>query len=586
MKRKIYLNEYNIPTGNSIYLPYSSGLLQAYAQQINLINENYEFTKIFFQRDTVDNIVAQYDSPDVVGFSVSMWNYQLSLAVAGKIKEKFPNCLIVFGGPSITKTIELSLAYPFIDHCVYREGEIVFCKILESILCNDLIHCTLYDKVPQKDLDIFPSPYTTDIFTDIISAHPELEFKAIIETNRNCPFNCAFCYWGSNDIDNKIRYHSLDYLKEEFEWIAKNKIKYVFCADANFGMYKRDVEIAQTCSDIKEKYGYPEKFRVCYGKNATKNIFETAKILSKSNLAKTVTLSVQSFNQEVLNNINRKNIKVEQFQELQKQYDAEGIPTYTEIILGLPGETYQSFIKGLESAIRLTKNNQLFIYHCQILNNTLLANKKYKQKYGIKTISMPLSETHITARPDNFIQEFDEIIIETNTMSTTDWMICTVTSWIVQLFYSLKIGNQITDWLVDTYNINYMDFYEYLTFSHMTEIHNLWNMVKQISQGKPRCQIDERFGKIYYDPEELAYLQIVCDQKRFYLDLQDEVINFLYSSQTDTNWESINLSELFEQQQKSLPNPNDFDSLEDFAVQTILYGRKNNKIAPQASIVK
>ena len=35
---------------------------------------------------------------------------------------------------------------------------------------------------------------------------------------------------------------------------------------------------------------------------------------------------------------------------LQKRYTEAGIPTYTEIILGLPGETKKSFISGLFGA--------------------------------------------------------------------------------------------------------------------------------------------------------------------------------------------------------------------------------------------
>ena len=461
-KKRIYLNEYNIPTNNSIYLPYSSGLLQAYAQQIGLITDNYEFVKIFFQRDTVDNIVNQYDNPDVVGFSVSMWNYQLSLAVAKELKEKFPDCLIVFGGPHITQNNSFFKQYPFVDFAVYREGERIFPEILlDRINLKQLSsHVVLCDNNPPKDLDVFPSPYIAGIFDDIIKSHPELEFKTIVETNRNCPFTCVFCYYGNNNIDNKIRYHSLDYVKKDLEWIGQNKIKYVVCADANFGMFKRDIEISQMCDKVKKQYGYPEKFRINYGKNTTQNIFKAASILSQSDLAKTVTLSVQSFSQDVLDSIKRKNIKVEAFKDLQKQYNEAGIPTYTEIILGLPSETYQSFVDGLESAIRLIKDNQMFIYHCQILPNTLLADPEYQEKYGIQTVKLPLSEVHVTARQDDFIQEFDEIIIKTNTMTTEEWVECTVLSWVVQLFHSLKIGNHIVDWIVNTYNVNYMDIYK------------------------------------------------------------------------------------------------------------------------------
>ena len=594
-KKKIYLNEYNIPTNNSIYLPYSSGLLQAYAQTTNAIYENYEFVKIFFQRDTIENIIDRHEDPDVVGFSVSMWNYELSLAVAKALKEKFPNCCIVFGGPHITQDEGFFDQYPFVDFCIYREGERIFRDILmdRGGLIDPILNCyslarktVLVDSQSQKDLDWFPSPYTNGIFCNIIKEHPELEFKAIIETNRNCPFNCAFCYWGSNDISNKIRYHSLDYLKEEFEWIARNKIKYVFCADANFGMYKRDTDIAKMCSAIKDKHGYPEKFRVCYGKKATDNIFNAAQELSKSDLAKTVTLSVQSFNQKVLDSINRKNIKLETFEKLRQKYNEANMPTYTELILGLPNETHESFMSGLEKAIRLTKDNQIFIYHCQVLPNTLLANKEYQERHGIKTIKIPLTEVHVTARQNDFVQEFDEIIVQTNTMSVHDWTECTVISWVVQLFHSLGIGREIVNLLVRNYDINYMDFYIFLTQStHIKEVQNLWDVAYGIPYGKPRCRLDEKFGNTHYEMEELTYLKIVCDKERFYDELYNNIKYFLEfrGIDIDTLVVSIDLEKVITKQRDKLPNYHDFESLEDFATQTIIYGRKNNKVTPETA---
>ncbi len=323
-------------------------------------------------------------------------------------------------------------------------------------------------------------------------------------------------------------------MQQDLEWIGRNKIKYVTCADANFGMFPRDIDIAKMCDVVKEKYGYPEKFRINYGKNTTQNIFKAASILSKSDLAKTVTLSVQSFNQKVLDSVNRKNIKVEAFKKLQKQYNEAGIPTYTEIILGLPNETKESFLNGLETAIRLIKDNQIFIYHCQILPNTKLADPDYQKQYGIKTVKIPLAEIHVTARQDDFVQEWDEIIVQTNTMTHKEWDECAVISWIVQLFHSLGVGNKIVDWLVDTYGIDYMDFYKYLAHSYfIEEIGNLWDVAQNIKFGKSRCQLDKRFGDTYYEMEELTYLNIVCNKNIFYGELYNEIRNFLKIKRLD-----------------------------------------------------
>ena len=573
--KKIYLNEYNIPIiDNTFYLPYSSGLLQAYAQTFPKIKENYIFQPILFKRDTVDNIVVQYDNPSVVGFSVSMWNYNLSLEVSKKIKEKFPTCLIVFGGPSIQNDISFLKHYPHIDVVVYGEGERVFSDILLKHFDGKNIAGVYTQDTPIKNLDIFPSPYTKNIFSKLIKNNPKIKFQTIIETNRGCPFSCTYCFWGDYKTLKKISYHSIDYINADANWIGRNNISYVFCSDANFGMFKRDIGIAQIYSDTKQKYKYPEKFRVCYGKNAEESIFQTAKILSNANLAKVVTMSLQSNNKEVLDSIKRKNIKTKTFSNLQQRYLNARIPTYTELILGLPNETYKSFVNGLQKTLDTTTNNQIFIYHCQILPNTKLSDDVYQQQYGIIFTTIPLAEVHGVIRSKKDTIEFEKIVIGTNTMSVIEWQKCAILSWIVQMFHGLKVGNLIVEWLKGVYDINYMDIYEYLANSNIIEIKEFHRIAHGITKGKQRCQTDKRFGNIYYEPEELVFLSIAYNKEVFYNKLKNSIKKFLISQ--DYKYNNTTLKTIIEQQKQIIPEPNDFNSSQEFATSIILYNRKSN----------
>ncbi len=582
--RQVYLNEYNMPTDNTVYLPYSSGLLQIYAQQSDVVNDNYEFKPILFQRDTVKNIIDQYDNPDVVGFSISIWNYRLSLEVGKQLKKKFPNSYIIFGGPSAPlESQEFFQEHPYVDLIIYKEGERLFKDILVNRLNGGKLpyHTTISCKDSPKDLDIFPSPYTGGVYTKLIKDNSQIKFKAIIETNRGCPFKCAYCFWGVTNIKKKIGFHSDEYIRGDAEWISQNKIEYIFCADANFGMYKNDVRTAQTYVDIKNKNGYPEKFRVCYGKNATNNIFQTASILSRADLAKNISLSVQTTTDNVLQNIGRKNIRSETFEKLQKQYTQANIPTYTEIILGLPGETYDSYLITLQQIINMVQGNHIFVYHCVVLPNTKLASKNYQNQHKIQTILAPLAEVHGTIRDYNLIQEFEEVVIGTNTMPPKDWIKCATISWIVQLFHSFKVGYDIVEWLVKTFNVKHIDFYEFLYNSDLPQIDNFKNIARNVTMGHPRCQKILNYGNIYYDPEEVAFLDIIYDKYYFYNCLYDVIKSFLKISQNINILDNIEcgclIKGLCNQTRDSLPNVDDFDSLQEFATQTILYGRKSTK---------
>lgn len=117
-------------------------------------------------------------------------------------------------------------------------------------------------------------------------------------------YNCVYCFWRRGHSSAKYRFHSLERVKSEIEWCADHKIKYVFNADSNFGMHKRDYEIASFIVDAKKRYGYPEKLRTCFGKNTDDRIFDIGLLMQENGLEKGVTLSRQSSSNEVLKNWN------------------------------------------------------------------------------------------------------------------------------------------------------------------------------------------------------------------------------------------------------------------------------------------
>ena len=316
-----------------------------------------------------------------------MWNLQLNFALAAEVKKRFPECVIVFGGPSVPKNAEEFLnTYSFIDIAVHGEGEIAFVEILEALLdqadLKDIDGISFRDsagepvnspdRLAKKELDELPSPYLNGVFDKYALRRDDYEYQAIFESNRGCPFKCTYCYWG-NGPGKKSRHFGLDRIAGEVEWLGRNKIAYVFGADANFGMYKRDMEVAKLFAATKSELGYPKTFRVCYGKNAEDRILEVVKFLDKHGLAKGGTLSRQSNDPKTLENILRSNIKLGVYDRMQMEYNQAGVPIYSEFILGLPGETYTSFVTGIEDTLQAKMHGQLVIVSCTLLPNTLMA---------------------------------------------------------------------------------------------------------------------------------------------------------------------------------------------------------------------
>ena len=386
--------------GGQYYLPYSVGLLHAYARK-NLTNyEDYDFLLPLYKRMPLQEIILYFENVKIIFFSVYMWNFNFSLETAKKIKLNNPDCCIVFGGPQIPdtpKTLELLLRkYPVIDIGCYGDGEIPFVQILENFqekawpkvssigyIKPDSSFVRNDSAARISDLNQIPSPYLGGIFELLMNSNPEESWAAMWESNRGCPFSCSYCNWGK-DSKRRVYKYDMDRLFGELDWFSNNKIEFIFCCDANFGLFKkRDLEIVDKVMENKKKYGYPKVFSVQSTKNATKTIFELQKRLNSSGLQKGVNLALQSVNKKTLRSINRSNISSVQFQDLQTMFMDAGIATFSDMILGLPDESYYTFTSGVSSVIDGGQHNRIQFINLAILENTEMANPEYLEKFDM-----------------------------------------------------------------------------------------------------------------------------------------------------------------------------------------------------------
>ncbi|MBU0964692.1 cobalamin-dependent protein [Patescibacteria group bacterium] len=597
--REIYLNEYNVLMDNTVYYPLVCGQLKAYAQTKAAIRENYEFMPFLFIRDLPGRIVAQYNDPAVAGFSCSMWNINLSLVVAQQVKERFPGCLIVFGGPSVPlEPTDFFVRYPFVDITVRGEGEHTFAELLLRLLLGrdfsdvaGICYPDYYqrqvvrnpDRTLEENLDTFPSSYLQGLYDYLLPSG--INFQAIVETNRGCPFKCSYCFWG---VGKRYRFFSLNRVRELADWCGAHRIRYVFCADSNFGMLERDLEIAKYFVEAKTKYGFPDKLRACYGKNAEETIYLIGKLLHKHDMEKGITLSRQSNNAEALKNVGRRNIKKSVYDDLQKRYNEDNIPTYTELILGLPGETYESFLNGMEEILQSGIKNQLIVYICEVYPNTELANPEYQKRFGVSTVRIPLTEIHGSVRPEGIPQEYNEIVVSTSTMPIEDWKRALVISWIMQLLHGLKLAFYVLDYMVEKYHISFTSFFEYIAGLTPQDAESLGNQVVEfyrfadsIAKGQPRGCILADFGSIYWEPEEVAYLSLYQKKDKFYEDMHQVCRDYL--NNLGIIYDANKLKKVIEHQRACIPNIADYKEKATFAREIVIRGRKSGKMLKEVS---
>lgn len=526
MKRKVQLVQVNYAYGSNVFLPYSVGLLQAYALSQPGIADHYEFITPFFLRRPVYEVVASLPRIDVLGLSCYIWNWEYSKALGQAVKAAQPHCLVVLGGTQVPHNFKgFARAHPWADALVFYEGEKVFSGILAELISPN--PCLLSvpgivvlrdgEEVPTvpagriSDLSELPSPYINNVFYAILKDHPGLSFQASQETHRGCPYTCTFCDWGSATM-NKVRQFSDGRIASEYQWFATHNIDLLYNCDANYGLFERDIGLTEKLVDVKRKHGLPTKFRAAYAKNSNQRVFEIARMLNNEGMCKGVTLSFQSLDPHTLQEVRRKNMAVNDFTGLMKMYRDEKIPTYTELILGLPGETYDSFANGIDSLMESGQHEGLNIYHAMLLPNSELSKPDYIAKHGIKSVKTELLLLHGT-RETNDIPEYYDIVVETATLPKSDWIRASLFAYVVQAFHCLNLTREIAVAAREK-GITYRSFYEMLISTSdgaiEEEIETVKKLLENASETGASLDVgDKSFGTIMWPVEEVLFLRIL-----------------------------------------------------------------------------
>ncbi len=544
MKQKIYFVQIGVSYQSPCFLPYSVGCIVAYLKNKPEIIENYDIPDIIVMRERIPDVIKRFDNPSYVAFSCFTWNIEYNKVLAQELKKIYPDVKIIFGGHSVPSDSSFLDEYPYIDYLMHNEGEETTALFLQAQSCKgdlaevpNISYRTPEGNVTTKfehpcDLSGYPSPYLEGVFDNIMKENPTVEFHATLETNRGCPYGCTYCEWC---FTKKVRPFPIERIKKEIEWIAKNKIRYCYCADANFGILDRDAEIAEYVVEQKKLYGYPDVFKPCYAKESDETVFKAGYLLNKNHIDKGVTLAYQSLNPETLENIGRKNLTLEHFSNLYARYTEAGIPTYTELILGLPGETYESFCKGICELLESGQNNSMTVYECQVYPNARIGDPEYQKKFGIKTSKIPLLGIHYN--PEfNGVGEYFEIITETASMPKSDWVKACMFNAILQTFHHLGLLRYFALYLHTEKNIPYYDFYNHLfDFIYKENDGYINSFFKDLYNRKADTEkadwtySRDVFGKTGWYFEEGAFLEMVYHSDIFW----QEILPFLKKFEID-----------------------------------------------------
>jgi tRNA A37 methylthiotransferase MiaB len=458
---------------NAYFLPYSAGVILSYALSFEHIKTAWEIDQLIWRREPIEDLAPRLAKNDVVAFSTYVWSHRYNYKLAEKIKQLNPKVTIIFGGPEIAiEDINLFEKEPFMDLVVKLEGEITFKRILEDF-DTDFSHIPgLLINTPTglvntgdcariDDLDQIPSPYLAGIFDRIIEENPNITWNATLETNRGCPYQCTFCDWGSLTY-SKVKKFKLTRVFHELEWIGAN-CGFVYITDANFGMFvERDNAISDKLIEVQKKYGKLSSFSMTWAKNQKNEVVDIVKKLIKEspNFGQGLTVSVQSMDHDVLENIKRRNLDQHKIDEIFNLCDRNNIPVYTEVILGLPGETVESWKECFWKIFRAGNHIGINIFQAQLLEN---AEMNLLQKRMWKIESVPVYDYILGSYEEtDYNSECLDVVISTKDIPREQMLDTMVWNCFIQTFHINGLTTYIARYFAKAHNIDYGDFYDAL----------------------------------------------------------------------------------------------------------------------------
>lgn len=431
--------------------------------------------------NSISEIIREiYDKqPDIIGFSVYIWNSEYTFKIVKELKKIMKNVKIYLGGPEVSyNSKKIMEEIKEIDGIISGSGEFSFLSLLKEgekntqglyyRVENEVIY---NERITNYEIDQIPFPYTVD----------ELKDKTKIiyyESSRGCPFLCSYCL---SSIDKKVFFFNEEKVLKELKIFIEHEVKLVKFVDRTYNLNK-------------ERYMKIWKFLAKNYTGKTSFHFEISADMLESDVIeflKTIPkgyfqfeIGVQSSNIETLKIVKR-NTDLIKLRENVMQI-GENIHLHLDLIAGLPLEGFESFGKSFDFVYSM-KPEMVQLGFLKILKGTEM--EEIAKKDGYKYFEYPpyeiMENRYLTYKEITRLKDIDTI---------------------VDNFYNSGRFNKSLSFLTDNFYNSYFEFYnEFAEFWERKKYNKVAHKLISLFEYIFDFYLEKEFEEIERFKESLKY---------------------------------------------------------------------------------
>lgn len=335
------MNKIVLATLNARYIHSAIGLRYLFAnlKEFQQITEIQEYVITESINEITEKILRV--TPDIIGIGVYIWNALEVSKLINVLKKISPETIIVLGGPEASHLpfrTDLSKA----DFIIQGEGDNQF-----YLLCKQIAEGHKPDskiiKADPVDVQAIELPYKFYNEEDIANR------VMYVEASRGCPFTCEFCL---SSIDKIVRSFNIKKLFTEFDILwdkGARKFKFI---DRTFNL---NIKTTNKILDyfLSKEPPYLIHFEVI-PEHFPEKLKDKIKLFPPASIQ--FEVGIQTLNEktacEIKRNLNLEKIK-DNLHFLETETNAH---LHVDLIIGLPGESIESFAENLNTLTSITKS--------------------------------------------------------------------------------------------------------------------------------------------------------------------------------------------------------------------------------------